>query len=52
VDNPAEPPPRIDAVFGLLWRSDQPCLSIEDINKAAADGWAGVTMDDTDAAVA
>ena len=29
------------ALFGMLVRPDGPCLSIEEMNEAAASGWAG-----------
>lgn len=36
----APPAGRISDVFGLLQREDGPTLSIEEINEAAAQGWA------------
>lgn len=37
------PPPKgdISRVFGMLKRPGQPRLTIEEINQAIADGWAG-----------
>lgn len=32
---------KISDAFGMLWREDGPVLSIEEINEAAAEGWAG-----------
>lgn len=32
---------KISDVFGFLKRPDGPCLSVEEISQAAADGWAG-----------
>jgi bifunctional DNA-binding transcriptional regulator/antitoxin component of YhaV-PrlF toxin-antitoxin module len=37
----ARPTGRISDVFGLLYREEGPSLSIEEINEAAARGWAG-----------
>lgn len=37
----ARPSAGIDKVFGLLKRQGGPVLSIEDIGRAAAEGWAG-----------
>lgn len=37
----ARPSGRISAVFGLLKRKRGPRLSIEDMNRIAARGWAG-----------
>lgn len=31
----------ISRIFGMLKRPGQPCLTIEEINEAIADGWAG-----------
>jgi len=35
------PAGKISDVFGLLKKKDGPSLSIEEINRIAADGWAG-----------
>lgn len=32
---------KISDVFGILKRPDGPCLTIEEINQAAGEGWAG-----------
>jgi bifunctional DNA-binding transcriptional regulator/antitoxin component of YhaV-PrlF toxin-antitoxin module len=32
---------RIEDFFGFLAREDGPCLTIDEINEAAAKGWAG-----------
>jgi bifunctional DNA-binding transcriptional regulator/antitoxin component of YhaV-PrlF toxin-antitoxin module len=37
----ARPTGKISDVFGLLKKKDGPSLSIEDINRIAAEGWAG-----------
>lgn len=37
----ARPTARISDVFGLLKRKDGPRLSIEEMNRIAASGWAG-----------
>jgi AbrB family looped-hinge helix DNA binding protein len=37
----ARPTSKISDVFGLLKKKDGPTLSIEDINRIAAEGWAG-----------
>jgi AbrB family looped-hinge helix DNA binding protein len=37
----ARPAGKISDVFGLLKKKDGPSLSIEDINRIAAEGWAG-----------
>ncbi len=37
----ARPAGKISAVFGLLKRKGRPRLSIEDMNRIAARGWAG-----------
>jgi bifunctional DNA-binding transcriptional regulator/antitoxin component of YhaV-PrlF toxin-antitoxin module len=37
----ARPTGKISDVFGLLKEKDGPSLSIEDINRIAAEGWAG-----------
>ncbi|MEA2898555.1 MAG: hypothetical protein QOJ84_4170 [Bradyrhizobium sp.] len=37
----ARPAGKISDVFGLLKKNDGPSLSIEDINRIAAEGWAG-----------
>jgi AbrB family looped-hinge helix DNA binding protein len=37
----ARPTGKISDAFGLLKKKDGPSLSIEDINRIAADGWAG-----------
>jgi bifunctional DNA-binding transcriptional regulator/antitoxin component of YhaV-PrlF toxin-antitoxin module len=37
----ARPMGKISDAFGLLKKKDGPSLSIEDINRIAADGWAG-----------
>jgi bifunctional DNA-binding transcriptional regulator/antitoxin component of YhaV-PrlF toxin-antitoxin module len=37
----ARPTGKISDVFGLLKTKDGPSLSIEDINRIAADGWSG-----------
>jgi bifunctional DNA-binding transcriptional regulator/antitoxin component of YhaV-PrlF toxin-antitoxin module len=35
------PTGKISDIFGFLKREGGPCLSIEEINEAIADGWAG-----------
>ena len=37
----AGPTARISDAFGFLKRDDGPVLTIEEINEAAAEGWAG-----------
>jgi AbrB family looped-hinge helix DNA binding protein len=37
----ARPSGKISGAFGFLKRKDGPSLSVEEINKAAARGWAG-----------
>ncbi len=37
----AKPSGKISDVFGLLKRDGRPPVSIEDMNRAAAEGWAG-----------
>jgi len=36
----AAPAGNVEALFGLLKRPDQPCLSIDEISEIASDGWA------------
>jgi bifunctional DNA-binding transcriptional regulator/antitoxin component of YhaV-PrlF toxin-antitoxin module len=37
---------KISDVFGMLKREGQPILTIEEINEAAARGWAGLDRED------
>lgn len=37
----ARPTGKISDAFGMLYREDGPSFSIEEINEAAAKGWAG-----------
>ena len=39
--NPARPTGKISDAFDFLKRKDGPSLSIEEMNKIIADGWAG-----------
>jgi bifunctional DNA-binding transcriptional regulator/antitoxin component of YhaV-PrlF toxin-antitoxin module len=42
----ARPKGKISDVFGILKREGQPILTIEEINEAAARGWAGLDRED------